>query len=165
MQAKANGLLSFAIDMVKQVVPDVPADKIKPDVRLFESATTWGQCRQYGDQFIISLNSHLLELEKVDPALETLLHEILHTIRGCWNHGPKWKRLAGQLNSRYGCDIKTTATASEKGANAVIAKHFKYYIQCKKCGEQHGLQRRTKAYKQPELYTHTGCGGTFERVE
>lgn len=43
----------------------------------------------------------------------TLLHELCHTIRGCMNHGEKFKRYAERVSNIYNVNITTRATKEE----------------------------------------------------
>ena len=44
-----------------------------------------------------------------------LAHEILHTCKGCYNHGNMWKEYAAMMNSAYGYNIKRTSSNEEMG--------------------------------------------------
>lgn len=35
----------------------------------------------------------------------TIVHELLHTCEGCFNHGAKWKYYAEVMNNKYGYQI------------------------------------------------------------
>lgn len=68
----------------------------------------WGLCSYFSDGFIIEISSSLLQDNVSENALiDTLMHEVLHTVDGCMNHGKKWKECAKIINSRYGLNIKT----------------------------------------------------------
>ena len=46
---------------------------------------------------------------------QTIAHELIHTCKGCMNHGERWKHYAMIMNRRYGYEIKRTATDEEMG--------------------------------------------------
>ena len=46
---------------------------------------------------------------------ETILHELLHTLPGCMNHGSKWTKYADFVSGHYDMDIKPVSTFRDKG--------------------------------------------------
>lgn len=65
---------------VKEVIPNSRA------------RSRWGQCKIVPGGFQININVDLLdERNSIDGLKETLLHELLHTVSGCFNHGREWK--------------------------------------------------------------------------
>ena len=60
----------------------------------------WGQCRELTPGcFEISIAARLLQDDVSDQAAkDTILHELLHTVRGCHGHTGRWAELAAQVN-------------------------------------------------------------------
>lgn len=55
----------------------------------------WGQCRKIGNNYIIEVNQILLrEDTDIDGLKNTIIHELLHTCKGCMKHTGEWKQLA-----------------------------------------------------------------------
>lgn len=127
----------------------------------------WGQCRAIPGGFSININADLLdERNSVEGLENTIIHELLHSCKGCMNHGEKWKALAQKVKLAYGYEIKRCNSSSEKG---VEIKHqseitYKYEIQCKKCGKIIRRQRRSRFVENPELWRCGCCGGEFQRI-
>lgn len=103
-----------------------------------------------------------------EPVVRTILaHELLHTCRGCYNHGARWKQYALKMNEAYGYRIKTTATYEELGLEEPKReKTIHYIISCQNCGKVFYRQKRSR------LITNIGqyrcqCGGRLscEKVE
>ena len=116
----------------------------------------WGQCSYFSDGFIIEISSSLLQDNVSENALiDTLMHEVLHTVDGCMNHGKKWKECARIINSRYGLNIKTTTSAAEKKIEET--EEYKYILACPKCGYQWKYMRMSRCVKHPERFYHSGC--------
>lgn len=60
----------------------------------------WGQCKRVSGGYSININIDLLDERNDYKGLEnTLIHEILHTVDGCMNHGPNWKRAADRIKT------------------------------------------------------------------
>ena len=67
-----------------------------------------GLCRKAPNGFIIEIAAVLLD-ERTDERTglrDTVIHELLHTCRGCMKHTGKWKEYAERVNLAYGYDIK-----------------------------------------------------------
>ena len=96
--------------------------------------------------------------EKTNREIKEIIHhELLHTCKGCLNHGPKWKSLAAKVNDAYGYHIKTTAELPhpEEGE----AKPYRYEIRCSKCGNTGYRMKKSKVIMHPENYRCSKCGG------
>ena len=69
----------------------------------------FGLCKKVGkDSFEISIAAALLEEEADISCLKnTVIHELLHTVPGCFGHKGRWKFLADKVNRELeGCYIK-----------------------------------------------------------
>ena len=95
----------------------------------------------------------------------TIVHELIHTVEGCFNHGKEFQSLAKWLSSVYGIEIGTRASKNEMALSEEyrIAK-AKYVIRCKKCGQIITRQRATRLVKLPITYS-CGCGGELVRIK
>ncbi len=127
----------------------------------------WGQCRELAPGcFEISIAARLLQDDVSDQAAkDTILHELLHTVRGCHGHTGRWAELAAQVNRllpQY--TIKRTATAEEKGIEAAPRVcESRYMLRCVRCGREFRRERQSRIIQHPERYRCT-CGGTLKRV-
>lgn len=130
----------------------------------------WGTCNTCNHrQFTIKINAVLCD-EKAFPTdeglINTLLHEILHTCPDSFNHGETWLAHCRTIYNNYGIKINVGDNAENKGADEVAYNAtFRYVCRCKKCGATLGRNRMQDFIKNPNRYTHTGCGGEFERIK
>lgn len=78
--------------------------------------------------------------------VNTITHELVHTMNKCWNHGPNFKRIANYLNSVSGglLNITTTTTASDLGLDISKIKKIKYKVICIHCGHEYMYTRKPK---------------------
>ena len=68
--------------------------------------------------------------------METIIHEILHTCKGCMNHGKEWKRLANIVYQKSGYRITTTSAREKFGLESTPAKVKNNYVfVCEDCGQ------------------------------
>lgn len=81
----------------------------------------WGQCKAIPGGYSINISVALLDERNNEQGLkETIIHELLHSCKGCMNHGEKWKRLAQKVNRAYGYNIKRCSSAEDKGVQSEL---------------------------------------------
>ena len=130
----------------------------------------FGQCKALLDGFSINISAVLLDERNSEQALkETIIHEILHTCRGCMNHGESWKRLAEKVGQAYGYNIKRTSSPDDKGLHEdtrpVAVRTVKYVLRCEDCGQLYPRAKLSKIIKYPYLYRCGRCGGRLKLVK
>ncbi len=98
----------------------------------------------------------------------TIMHELLHTINGCNNHGYNWQRYAELVNEKLGYEISRLANVEKLcEKNNINYETFReqtrrYKIICKKCGKvfyQSRLGARTLIGYMNNNRRHIVCGG------
>jgi len=108
----------------------------------------WGQCKLSNGKYTINISYKLLEDDVPERALkDTLIHELLHAVDGCMNHGDKWQRLADKVNKAYGYDIKRCTSQEEKGVELCNDKDYHYIITCQGCNTTWKYMRHSKIVK------------------
>ena len=125
----------------------------------------WGQAKTLGEDKFIKINHRLLMDDVSDyGATNCMMHEILHICAPGERHGGKWAKYALSVNraSNGKYYIKRGSTSEEYGVQKI--DDYKYHFRCKKCGTIIGRYRASKFTRNPGLYMHDGCGGTFEEV-
>jgi predicted SprT family Zn-dependent metalloprotease len=128
----------------------------------------WGLCKHNPDgSYTISISSRLLTNNVADDgAINTIIHELLHTVEGCMNHKEPWKREADKVNRAYGYNIKRGSSAEEKGVEPIEStpKEIKYQFKCKDCGKVYSRTRASNFTKDWKNYRCGVCGGEFIKV-
>ena len=115
------------------------------------STRTLGICKRNRDYsgywdgtFSISLNPCLFaDGVNDDIIIQTLLHELIHTVYGCFNHGKKFKFYAQIINNKYGYSISRTTDSSKFGVELPKRKN-KFEIVCNNCGAVWHYKRSTR---------------------
>lgn len=98
----------------------------------------------------------------------TIMHELIHTCDGCFNHGPEFQYRAGIVNRKLGYNVHTLSDAEQLKAAGVVLKETEYHygIVCDKCG--HMVQKRKRWSSTLERigdFRHGGtCGGSLHVV-
>ena len=122
-----------------------------------------GQCKKRENKFIIEL-SHVFAQADDFAVKQTLAHEILHTVKDCFNHGQTWKHYAAKMNNAYGYNITRTNTCENIGIQIKeqIQQSAKYTIQCKQCKNKIYRERQSKLTKNVNRYRCGKCRGELE---
>lgn len=132
------------------------SDRILPNVVINKRRKTiLGTCeRQKSGEYKIVISSIAVEAGEKEIR-NVIAHEILHTCKGCGNHGALWKSYAERLGGIIGQEIKRTG----KTENAEeLRKKAPYVLICERCGRQFHRFKRSKLVNYPEKYRCT-CGG------
>ena len=129
----------------------------------------FGCCKKKDGKFLIEVSRFLLEGE--ERAIRSVLaHEVLHTCRGCYEHGARWKEYAARMNQAWGYQIKRTSSFGELGLPAgeespeERAARIKYIIKCTRCGREYPRQKVTCVMKKINAY-RCSCGGKLVIIE
>lgn len=157
----ANELLREGIKQVKAA--GIEPGYINPNVKINSRAKTrFGMCRKTPGKYDyeIELNSQLLKADK-SKAMNTMVHEILHSVKGCMNHGRLWTRNSEIMNEREGYDISRLSSYSKLGLERPKAK---YVIQCVDCDNQILRFKRSKVVTHINNYACGACSGKLELI-
>ena len=122
----------------------------------------WGLCEPVPGGFQIEISSVLLDERNDEAGLKnTIIHEILHTCKGCQNHQENWKRVAQKVNAAYGYNIKRTSSTLEKGVleETMPPIPANYVVECKCCGYTYTREKKSKLITNMERYRCGVCGG------
>ena len=128
----------------------------------------WGLCETLCNGYRIQINGELLDEENSEAGLEeTILHELLHTCKGCMNHGKEWKALAAKVNQKYGYNIKTQMTACEKGVKVrynSMAGIYLYAVKCPDCGRIWKFDEQSDVVENPGFWRCVNCHSKLVRI-
>lgn len=154
-QEKLNELLARVVDEARAA--GIPISKqIDPAVRVNRRARTrFGCCVQRNGRYYIEIAGQVLKAEE-GTVCQILAHEVLHTCRGCANHGLRWKEYAQKMNRQYGYDITRTDSFEKLGLEDT--RPMKYMVVCQRCGRRMPRMKRSPLVDHPERY-RCRCGG------
>ena len=155
----------------KRCMEDLDAIGIKYGNVLAFTANTraknrWGQCRTVPGGYTININASLLDERNPEEGLiDTIFHELLHTCKGCMNHGVEWKKMADKVNRAYGLNIKRANSAEEKGvADETRPGMVRHRFVCVGCGAVVNRQRESQFTKHYKDYRCSRCHSEFRKV-
>lgn len=112
--------------------------------------------------FTIEISRYALKCEK-RQLCSIIAHELLHTCKGCFNHGKKWKILGKTVEDRLGYSITRTVDYENLGLeNPADSEKTKYVIVCRECGQKIERKRKCPLVKNIGKYRCGKCGGILK---
>lgn len=128
----------------------------------------WGLCKQVAPgEFVISIANRLQQGTVSDQAAKnTILHELLHTVKECHGHKGQWKELAAKVNRRLPhYTIKRTTSYEEKGLEyKPKARTNLYAVKCTHCGKEYYREKESKLIQYPDKYRCGVCNNPLKRI-
>ena len=113
----------------------------------------------------IEISKWVMELED-DIIKNTIMHELIHCIPYCNNHGTEFKKYAELLNTNYRYDISRVGDKKKDFEKSNIeykeTKKYNYKVICKGCKQEFYRQRLNRNFTRK--YRCAKCGGRFEII-
>ena len=106
---------------------------------------------KYGiyNKHIIEISAWVMELNE-EIIKNTIMHEIIHCMPYCNNHGAEFKKYAKYINKELGYNISRVGNREEDCKKSNIdyqeKTKSKYKIECKTCGQTFYRQRIAKNF-------------------
>lgn len=172
-----NGEISMVREDVDKVLRDVIREAKAVDIPIPNNINKqvyinprpkrrFGCCSTKGGKFYIEISEFLLKA-KDEKIRGVIAHEVLHTCRGCRDHGTRWKEYADRMNKAYGYNIKRVSSFEEMGLETIERpdrdSNIKYIIKCEKCGMEYPRQRFTCVMQKIDAY-RCQCGGKLTLI-
>lgn len=136
----------------------------------YRAKRRFGQCcyRRADGTYTINISSFILaDGTETQAVKNTIAHEIIHTVKGCMNHGPEWKKQAAIL-MKYHTEYKITRTSSieEYGIEAAqkTEDEYRYLYKCTSCGRLVGRNRESNFTRNVSRYRCGACHGKFVTI-
>ena len=111
----------------------------------------------------IEISKWVLELEN-DIIKNTIMHELIHCMPYCNNHGTEFKKYANLINMNYGYDISRVGNKKKDFEKSNVEfkeiQKYNYKIICKGCKQEFYRQRLSRDFI--KKYRCAKCGATFE---
>lgn len=109
----------------------------------------------------IEISKWVMELDN-KVIKNTIIHELIHCIPFCNNHGQEFKKYASYINKKLGYHIKRVGNPKEDYSSSNMEYNeetvkYRYRIQCENCGQEILRQRFNIA--KLKQYRCGKCGG------
>lgn len=152
-----------ACDVLKSVSSEFVLPKIC-EIKLTKASSYWANIQRIdGGKYYRLRVSSLVELipskELAQRRLEEcMIHEMIHTMPGRFNHGEKFKAMCNKVNKKYDgiYTIRTRNDCETYGIHREEKPKVKFEIKCEKCGKTYYYSRKPK-YDISE-YSCSKCG-------
>ena len=188
MEQKLNKLYLECVDELKKIGIDILNEKQYGKITISISKRNnkrYGCCKQeepdkkskivtkVGRRKVIKyekFNKHKIEISLWVMELEdnliknTIMHELIHCMPYCNNHGEEFKKYANLINVNLGYEISRVGNKKEDFKKSNIEYDdkicYKYKIICKHCKLEFYRQRLSKNFIRK--YRCAKCGSAFE---
>jgi len=127
------------------------------------SVNRLGCCSKINENsFNIKLNEKYAKYATDRELAGIIMHEFIHSLNNCMNHGADFKLAAQNINSSLGYDITTTKKDINQNYKQMLidTSVYKYSITCKNCNKINHRQRKSKIINNPQDYK-CKCGGSL----
>lgn len=101
-------------------------------------------------KYTIEISKWVMNLEE-NIIKNTIIHELIHCLPYCNNHGTKFKEYAYIINQKLGYNITRVGNKKEDFEKSHLEykenNKYKYKIQCEQCGQTFYRQRMQKNFQ------------------
>lgn len=115
------------------------------------------------DKHHIEISKWVMELED-NIIKNTIMHELIHCMPYCNNHGTEFKKNANLINTNYGYDISRVGNKKKDFEKSNIdyneKENYNYRITCTGCGQEFYRQRLSKSFTRK--FRCGKCGNSFK---
>ena len=126
--------------------PDVPDENFKVIIRKGQKRIIkYENYKKYDIEispWVMKLNNEIIK--------NTIIHELIHCMPYCTNHGKEFKNYAKIINNYLGYNISRVGNKKEDYNKSNIEynekEEYKYKIKCKKCGQMYYRKRLNKNF-------------------
>ena len=109
----------------------------------------------------IEISPWVLELDE-EIIKNTIMHEIIHCLPNCNNHGEHFKKYAKYINDKLGYNISRVGNKKEDYQKSNIEykekEQFNYHIQCTNCGQSFYRKRLNRNFTRKYRCGKCGSG-------
>ena len=122
-------------------------EKVRYIVEINKKPTKYlGLCTRISNNpitFEIKFNGPYFKVANPQDVHDTIMHEILHTLPGCMNHGKFWQRAAKTIES-FESKYTITRLGNCEEYKELYQDSSKYVITCRTCGKKFYYRKRSK---------------------
>ena len=170
-QEKLNKLYKECINELNSININIEKSrKTKTEIEIrinTRSKKRYGCCKKVSkEKFLIEVSEWVMDLNEA-IIKNTIMHEIIHCLPRCNNHGEIFKKYAKLINEKLGYDISRTGNKEKdfiKSNLEYIEKpvKFRYKIICENCNQNFLRQRINRGFSRK--YRCGKCGGKFKII-
>ncbi len=153
--------ISVAEDILHECFTEYVSPVIS-DITFTTARSYWANVRLVSpSSFMIRISRCMEEIENFElfqtRLTSCMIHELIHTQKGCMNHGKKFQKIAALVNQKYPQYEIGTGTSGEKYGVADLPRPDKYIVRCKNCGAETRYKKKTQAVTNPKQFICCKC--------
>ena len=166
-QERINKLYKECIAELNSININVEKNRIIEIKINTRSKKRYGCCKKISkEKYLLEVSEWVMDLNE-DIIKNTIMHEIIHCLPRCNNHGENFKKYAELINEKLGYNVKRTGNKQKdfiKSNLEYIEKpvKYKYQIVCDNCNQRFLRQRIVKIFTRK--YRCGKCGGKFKII-
>jgi len=164
-QEKLEELYKKCIEELKSINIDVQKNRIIEIKINTRSKKRYGCCKKISkDRFKIEISEWVMDLNE-DIIKNTIMHELIHCMPRCNNHGEYFKNYATIINEKLGYNVSRTGNKERDFSISNLEYtekpiNFNYKIVCEDCNYSFFRQRVRRYFTRK--YRCGKCGGKFK---
>lgn len=165
MQLTENLIYEY-IDKASDILETCCDSYQKPvisSVKISRARSYWAVVKYTGyGSFQIRVSDVFNEIPKYQDFNKRLtscmIHELIHTIPGCMNHGDSFKSVASLVNRSFPeYEIRTSTDVSTVGISVESSRPDRYVVKCKNCNIEWRYKRRPTWWEYIRLCECNSC--------
>lgn len=162
--------LNTAYEILDSVVPDFK----KPcfaEIKFGRSRTSWASVskRKGSSKFILRVSNVFEcipdEAEALRRLEECMIHEVIHTLPNCFNHGYYFKKWASKVNFYYSRYTIQRCTSMDDYGIERRKLEYKYKVTCLTCGKEFFYKKKRWWFDCSNTCTCPACRGSKFKIE
>jgi len=143
--------------------PEFPNEKYKRVIKKgFRYIIKYDNYKKYTieiSKWVLQLNDNIIK--------NTIMHELIHCLPNCNNHGTYFKKYANIINEKLGYNIERSGNKKEDYIKSNLEykneEQYKYKIECEKCGQIFYRKRLQKNFR--NKYRCSKCLGKLKVIQ
>ena len=100
-----------------------------------------GRCCRRRGVYHLEANASFLKSASPQHVHDMIMHECIHCVEGCFDHGSKWQSVAAKVVSQYP-QYSITRTGRDESYDKILQTKYKYEISCSRCKKSNGKYLR-----------------------
>ena len=168
IQNEINDTLKLANSVISNTYSNYKCPTIV-NIKYTKATSYWARIKIRGDGMYELIVSNIFESIPDENVARlrfqsSMIHELIHTIPGCWDHRRKFQTICRMINYKYPEYNLQTSTDTESLGLVIEEKTPRYIVVCKHCKHEY------KYYKKPRYnldnYVCGHCGhSNFDMIQ
>lgn len=139
--------LPTAVSILKEVYPQFKYQDFW-NIKVGHSRSSWGTIYLSERGFRLTISNCFNEIKDENKAynkfMSTLIHELIHTIPGCWDHKYKFQVVADLVNAKYPHFNICRATSMRDFGINKQRRDYSWVVYCSDCNQTYKYRRQPK---------------------